>query len=242
MNRTSWIILLCTVVICIGIGFFFSWPQTNSTWKVYSETKNAKKELTEISKKKDVLTNLSKNNQLTNLFNIASNYIPEIQKSGELVIELTAIAGQNNLKVEQVTLDTGETPSAADDATDTATTDKTAAATPAADPNAISEIKFSMKVSGGFNDFLNFLKTTETSSRLITISAMDLTQAETGFSAQIAGKTYYKKGTNLEQNLANVKISQETIDKFQNLKTYGTPINLPTESGFGRVNPFDAIK
>lgn len=232
MNRTSWIFVIISLLICSVIAFFLIRPAVSSSWKTYKDTQAAKKDLEDISKKKEALNELSKNNQLTTLFNTASSYIPEEGNSGALIIELTAIANNAKMKVEQVSLE-ANTASATpqDDSKPSAT------ATPTENSN-ISEIPFSMKLTGTFADFQKFLQDTETSSRLITISGMNLSQADTAFTATINGKTYWKKGSNLEKTLANIQISKETIDLFKNLTTYGIPINLPSESGFGRTDPF----
>jgi len=235
MSRTSWLFVATTIVIIGVIGFLWLRPVIASSWKTYSGTQTAKKDLTEASKKKSVLENLTKNNQLASLYDIASKYIPESSNSGELVIELTAMAAQSNLLVDQVSLD---------DKKDTATTKEEGTSettsTPSSDTSsaANNEVNFSLKVTGTFPDFLNFLKNTETSSRLISFTAMTLAQETDKFTAQLTGKAFWKKGSSLDKTLANIEISEDTINKFQNLKTYGTPINLPTESGFGRTDPF----
>lgn len=242
MNRTSWIIIAITTIVVFLIGIFFLYPNIKDAWGIVRDTQNVKKDLAEITTREEVLTKLSKNNQLTDLYDIASKYIPENQDSSELVIELTAMADQANMKVEQVSLDTGTTPQSTPDNTDaeSAAQDKTST-TKSTTPN-LSELKFTLKLSGNFSDYLTFLKSAETSSRLITFNSMNLSQTDTTFTAQLTGLAYYKKGTSLENTLENIQITEATIAKFKNLKTYGIPINLPTESGFGRTNPFDAIE
>lgn len=241
MSRTSWIFVMATIVIIGVIGFLWLRPVVASSWKTYSDTQVAKKDLDEASKKKEVLENLTKNNQLASLYDIASKYIPETSNSGELIIELTAMAAQSNLSVDQVSLD--DKKDTKEESTTEATTDnktQTKETTTASSSNssANNEVNFSLKVTGTFPDFLNFLKNTETSSRLIAFTAMTLAQEQDKFTAQLTGKAFWKKGSSLDKTLANIEISEDTINKFQNLKTYGTPINLPTESGFGRTDPF----
>ncbi len=244
MSRTSWIFVAATAVIIGVIGFLWLRPVVASSWKTYSDTQIAKKDLIEASKKKEVLENLAKNNQLASLYDIASKYIPESSNSGELVIELTAMAAQSNLSVDQVSLEDKKDTGAQDETTPTTDNKtKTNETTSASSSNTSSsgnnnEVNFSLKVTGTFPDFLNFLKNTETSSRLISFTAMTLAQETDKFTAQLTGKAYWRKGSSLDKTLANIEISQDTINKFQNLKTYGTPINLPTESGFGRTDPF----
>lgn len=56
MSRTSWIIVIATILIGAIIGFFFTWPQVSSAWQVFNQTGEAKKELNEINQKKEILT------------------------------------------------------------------------------------------------------------------------------------------------------------------------------------------
>jgi len=245
MNRLSWYFIIGAVIICGTFGFFYLYPQANSSLKTYQETQKAKNNLTDVTKEKELLTNLSKNDQLSKLYDIASKYIPETEQSGELVIELSAMANQNKLQVEQISFESATTSAETTKQSDT-TTNKTDSATTnqATEPAKSSENKeltFTLKLGGTFTDYINFLNNLSTSSRLISITSMTLTKSSDSFSAQISGKAYWKKGTNLEKNLTNIEISQATIDKFQNLKTYGSPIDLPTESGFGRPDPFAPI-
>lgn len=236
MNKTSWIFVAVTAFICLCIGFFFTRPNVISAWKIYKETQIAQSDLNQVSKKKEILTALANNSQLGNLFDIALKYIPESDNSSELVIGLSAMATESKLGVDQLTFDSiAPTPAKTDTTTTPAPT--------TGDTNiGTKELTFSMTVSGTFPDFLNFLKSAEVSSRLITFTKMSFSQSDKSFIAQLSGTSYWKKGNTLETTLDNIKVSQATIDKFQNLKSYGTPINLPTESGFGRDNPFDVVQ
>lgn len=247
MNRTSWVFIATATLICLLLGFFISRPNVTGAWKTYKETQSAKSELDKVSKKKDALATLSKNTQLSNIYDIAQKYIPEGQDSSGLVIALSALATGSKLGVDSLTFNTAATPAAAaQSSADTSTTDKSTATATAPSGTAattttggsIKEVTFDMTISGTFPDFLSFLKNTETSSRLITFTKMSFSQSDKSFIAQLSGTSYWKQGGSLESTLENIKITQSTIDKFQNLKSYGTPINLPTENGFGNSNPF----
>lgn len=245
MNRTSWVFIATATLICLLLGFFFSRPNVTGAWKTYKETQSAKSELDKVSKKKDALATLSKNTQLSNTYDIAQKYIPENQDSSGLVIALSALATGSKLGVDALTFNTVTTPAVA---ADTSANNSAAAASTTTTPSgtattatggSIKEVTFDMTISGAFPDFLNFLKNTETSSRFITFTKMSFSQSDKSFIAQLSGTSYWKQGSALESTLENIKITQNTIDKFQNLKSYGTPINLPTENGFGNSNPFN---
>lgn len=236
------------------IAFFIIRPIVVSSWKIYQDDKNAKKELEDVSHKKAILEKLAGDENLATVYSIASKYYPEKQNTGDFVIELTAIANQSNLKVEQFSFDSGVSSpkSTTSDDTSTSTSTKSADSSTSASssssnssgsssPSGGGEIKFSMKLNGSFLDFTKFLKGAETSSRLFTITSLNITQGESNVSLQISGKTYWNKAELGEITAANLNLSSQTISKFLSLKTYGTPINLPTESGFGRVNPFESF-
>ncbi len=252
MNRLSWIFVGTTsVIIILALGFYF-FPSAKSSWQTYRKYKDAKKELLDTSKKIEILNNLSQGDRLTTVYNIASGYIPQDQASGDLVIELTAIAAQSNLKVNQFSLDTAKTSSSSSsssnspDSSDTSksststSSDSSSSTTQKADSNltGATEMKFSITLTGGFSDFQGFLKGVETGSRLISFTTIALSGDKDSFKAQLSGKAYWKKAAKIDPTLANVDIPEKTINKFLGLKTYGNKIDLPTESGFGREDPF----
>ena len=243
MDRNSWLIIGVTFVICAAFSFFYIRPAVFSALDTYRETAKAQKELSDISKKKEILSKITQNDQLKNLYQTAASYIPEDANSSGLVLELTAMAAQNNLQVQQISTETNKTAATSStEETKNQTTTTTATPSAAQAPEESQLVDFSFKVSGSFSDFLNFLKSVETSSRLMIIPKMSLVQGDQSFTAEMTVEVYWKKGVSLEKTLANINVSNDTIQKFQNLKTYGTPINLTTEAGFGRQNPFESAK
>lgn len=242
----SLVFISVTILIVFAISYFYLNPHLNSAWQNYKEIKKSQETLKEISQKKEILVKFSKNSQVGDAYTIASNYIPEEEKSGDLVIGLSEMAKQSNLKVEQISFDkvAQSASSSANKSTDTnanANANTNTNSSTESKDSKVSEIDFSMKVSGTFADFILFINNLEKSSRLATINSMDLTQStDKGFGAELEGKAYYQKTTDLDTGLTAINISQEIINKFKNLKSYGQPINLQTESGFGRPDPFSA--
>lgn len=245
MNRNSWLIIGATFLICLAYGFFFIRPVVTNSFQTYRQIAQAKKELNDINKKKEILTKISQNDQLKNLYQTAIQYLPQEADSSNLVLELSALASQNNLKVEQISSST--TKAATQENQDTSTNNSNQnnqqnTTNSQSEPGGSQTADFELKVSGTFSDYLNFLNNLETSGRLISIPKMNLTQGTGTFSAQLSIKAYWKKGLSLEKNLANINVSTDTIQKFQNIKSNSTPINITTEQGFGRPNPFDATQ
>jgi len=249
MKRKSLIIIMAATIFLITIIFFLIRPVASSVWSSWRALSQAKKDLINLEEKKQILTALKNNKNLQNVAEIAKNYIPEESQSGDLIIELTAMAQANNLKVEQISLEKSPDAAKPTDETPAPTTKNQSAPTATASPAGSSAnygaktVDFSMKLSGSFADFMSFLKTFENSSRLISLKNISmqskLVEKTTVFSVQITGSAYYKSTLSLKNTLENIKISEDTLKKFLNLKTYGQPINLPTESDFGRTNPFE---
>ena len=237
----SLVFISLTILIVFAISYFYLNPSLKSAWQNYQEIKKSQDTLSQISQKKEILVKFSKNNHVNDAYAIASSYIPEEEKSGDLVIGLSEMAKQSNLTVEQISFDklAKSTASTASQSSDT-NTNTNASATPTTTEAAkVKEVEFAMKVSGTFADFMTFINNLEKSSRLATINSMDLAQAaDKGFTADLQGKAYYQKATDIDTSLTAINISPEIINKFKNLKSYGQPINLQTESGFGRPDPF----
>lgn len=249
MKNQKLIIIGITTLIVFGISFFLIKPVVTSVWLSLKEYSQAKSDLEAIAEKKKILAELQENTNLKNVSEIAQKYIPKDNESGQLVIELGAMAGANNLRIEQTSLEKLKTSTSTTEESAPAKTNTSPTPTASGSANTPSTgdakiIDFSLQVSGSFGDFLNFLKTVETSSRLISLKNITMQQkVETDksvtFSAQISGTAFYKTKITVESTNDNLKISDEVINKFINLKTYGQPIDLPTESGFGRTNPFE---
>lgn len=243
-NKPITIIIIISLILIVGIIFFLIRPVVTSVWSSWNELNNTKEDLKNVEAKVNVLQDLKNNQDINNVAQIALKYIPNETEAGELVIELTAMAQTNNLKVEETSMEKSKQTSKPQEETAT----PSPGGTPSEDKTGgAKEVEFSMKLSGTYPDFMSFLRSVETSARLIVIKNLALQMAtetvgneqKSTFATQIAGVAYYKNDLTIENTLDNVKISENTLKKFLNLKTYGIPINLPTESGFGRTNPFE---
>lgn len=235
-------IWLITILICAGIGYFLIWPSVTKGLETLKLTKQTNVELKNSTEKKQILTSLSKNNNLVKLTTLATNYIPEASQTGELILELTGMASQANVAVDQVSLDSkapAPEPVATPGSTSPAPVANSATTSPA------QEIGFQLKITGDFNSILKFFSLSEVSARLVSIQSLNLSQNSTGgqMSAQITGKSYWKKSTTASTNdVNNIQVSAETIKKLESLTQYSAPINTSAEAGFGRANPFDVVK
>lgn len=240
-------ILIITFVIIVGIVIFIIGPVASSVWTSWKDLAQSKTNMQKIDEKKQVVESLKNNKDINKVADIAEKYIPTEEASGQLILDLTAMAQANNLQVEQTSIETAKTaatPEPAETNTSGKATPTPGTSAPTNKPAEAKTVDFTMKLSGSFPDFLNFLKAVETGSRLILIKNISI-QQKTGndqtisFDIQLSGSAYYKTDVSLEENLDNIKITEETLQTFLNLKTYSQPINLPNESGFGRQNPFE---
>lgn len=245
MKSKPLIILAVTFFVVAALAFFLILPVASSILASWRSLGEARQNLATIDEKKAVLEKLQNTPELQSITDIAKKYIPEDQQAGELVLEITSMAVANNLKVEQTSLAKSQTTTKTDETPTPSPKSKTGPS-PSTSPKIEEQTKtvdFTMQISGSFGDFMNFLKSIETGSRLITVKNISL-QTKSGadkitFSVQMSGGAYYKSKVTLEDTLENIKISPETIEDFLNLKAYSQPINLPSESGFGRTNPFE---
>lgn len=244
-------ILAITFLIIAAICFFVLRPVVSTIWSSWKSLEKARLDIQNLDQEIQALEALKNNPDLQNVNDIALKYIPQEADSGELVVELSAIANTNNFQVEQVSMEnqkTSTSSSSEEVATPTPKNNATpqATATPKKTANA-AEVNFSLKATGNFSDLTNFLRGMETSSRLITVKSLNLQMEQSGtqdnnqntLSVSMVGTAYYKSDVSIADNLKNIQVSPETISKFLNLTTYGSPINLPAESGFGRTNPFE---
>jgi len=244
-------ILAITFLIIAAIGFFVIRPVVSTIWNSWKSLEKARVDIQNLDQEKQALEALKNNPDLQNVNDIALKYIPQESDSGELVVELSAIANTNNFQVEQVSMENQKTstPAPSEEAS-TPTPKNNATPKATASPQKTSntaEVNFSLKATGNFSDLTSFLRGMETSSRLITIKSLNLQMGQSGtqgnnqntLSVSITGSAYYKSEVSIVDNLKNIPVSPETISKFLNLTTYGSPINLPAESGFGRTNPFE---
>ena len=247
MNKPIIIIWSITISICAAIGYFIMYPNITNGLKTYNSTKQINEELTNSTQRKKVLTDLSKNNDLAGLTKIATSYIPEDSMAAELILELSGIAKNAGVEVDQLSFSNKtSTPSSGPG--------------PGADPSMgegpmgaaavgmvsgnTEEVGFQMTISGGFDSIIKFLSLSEVSARLTSIQSISLSEDKLGgkTSAQISGSGYWKKATIMQaSDTSSVMITAETIQKLKSLTQNSEPVNTTTEEGFGRANPFDAI-
>lgn len=245
MKSKPLFIFILTFIIIAGIVIFLIRPVAVSILSSWKDLAQSKENLKLIDEKKEVLESLKNNDDLAKVADIAEKYIPKQEESGQLILDLSAMAQRNNLQVEQTSLE--KTKETSQETTETTTGKTTPTPTTSVTPKATIEAKtvdFTMKLNGGFTDFMNFLKAVETGSRLILLKNISMQQKSESdqtfsFSVQLDGSAYYKSEVSLEQTLDNIKVTEETLKKFLDLKSYAQPINLPVESGFGRNNPFE---
>lgn len=240
MNKTSWLIIWISTGVALIIGIFMLWPGLSRDWQTLKETNTAKKELEELSQKKQALTELSKNTELDKISQTAAGYIPETVKSSELVLELTAMVNESGMSVEQISLDSQTAAQIAEEDSPVTDAKKTAESQTA----SAKAVPFSLKIAGNFQQMMQFFKLAETSSRLIKIEKLGLAQEKEEFVASLEGTAYWKENqaASLTKSLADITVSQETLKKFANLRQYATPIDTTAEDGFGRTDPFENIK
>lgn len=249
MKSKSLLIFGLTFIIILAISFFIIKPPAKAIWKTWKDLKQSQEELKKSEERNTITADLDKNkDEINRIATIAEKYIPKDSESGDLILELAAIANNYNLKVEKTSLEKAQstTQESTDDTSSTESIKKTPSPQPStsssASSSSVQNVDFSMSLSGSFTDYLNFLKNVETSTRLIVIKSMTVQMGQEEASPvtfQLVGTAFYKPKVTIADSIDNIKVSQDTINTFLNLKSYAQPINLPQESGFGRTNPFE---
>jgi len=247
MKSNSLLIIGITFIIILGITFVIIKPPATAILKAWQDLKRSEGELKQSEERNTITADLKQNeDEINRIATIAKKYIPESSESGDLILELAAIAGNYNLKVEKTSLEKSQTTQPSPEETTSTTNKEKSTPQPGTSPSAssggVQNVDFTMSLSGNFIDYLNFLKNVETSTRLIVIKSMAVQMGQEKDSPvifQLVGMAFYKPKVTIADNLDNIKVSQETINAFLNLKSYAEPINLPQESGFGRANPFE---
>jgi len=241
MKTKPIIIISATLIVVLAIGFFTIWPTALAMWQSWRNLDTAQLNLKAAEDRQNAINDLKKQKDtIINVASIVEKYIPASYESSQLVLELTAIAQTNGLTVQETTME--NTKPAAATTADTTTASPTPSTSASASSSAaavMQNINFSMKLSGTYPNFLNFLKTVETSSKLTVIKsiAFQTNTTDGTLSFQLSGSSFYKPSVSVADTLENIKVSQATVNMFLNLKSYGQTIN-PAESGYGRADPF----
>jgi Tfp pilus assembly protein PilO len=243
MKTKPIIIMTGTLVIVLAIGFFMIRPTIVALYQTWRNLDTSKQNLKAADEKANAVNDLKKQkDQIINVASIAEKYIPKSYESSQLVLELTAIAQANSLTIQETSMENTKSsaPTSGNEATTSPTPTPNTSAS-AAPKSTLQNIDFSMKLAGKYPDFLNFLKTVETSSKLTVINNIALQMIagtqDGSITVQLSGSSFYKPNVSIADTLENIKVSQETINMFLNLKSYGQTIN-PAESGYGRSDPF----
>lgn len=242
MKTKPTIIIGATLVIILAIGFFMIWPTASAMWQSWRNLDTSKQNLKNAEERKSAINDLKKQKDtIVNVAGIVEKYIPDNYESSQLVLELTAIAQANSLVVQETTMENTKTAASASSPDSTAVSPTPTTSASAGTANALQNINFSMKLAGLYPNFLNFLKTVETSSKLTVIKSIAFqangAATDGSLTFQLSGSSFFKPKVSITDTLDNIKVSQETINMFLNLKSYGQTIN-PAESGYGRADPF----
>jgi len=244
-TRSKPLTILLITLLCVGlIIFILIRPVFSSIVKSWKELKSSESNLQNAGQLSQIMLDL-RNQNITQVADNAQKFIPSNQESGQLVIDLTTMAQTNNLTVEQTTIDKSKQTTKTDETTTPTPKTTSTTQTNSQAKNKVENVDFTMKLSGNFVDFAKFLQATESSSRLIVFKNISIqteqnTENKSTLGAQISGTAYYKKEVSLENNMDNLKVSQEAIDMFLNLRNTIQATTQPSDGSFGRTNPFES--
>lgn len=229
MNKQAILIYFITIIICAAISLFGIAPNFSESLQTIKQTNQVEKELAGIAKEKQILTDLSKNENLEKLLTFAVNAIPDSAHANELALELNTIAQNTGATINNKIV--------INDNIDTApnTTNNSGQS---------NETNFSFNLTGDFSSIIKLLTLSEKTSRLISIKNIELTRAANNkITAQVTGTAYWTRiHTSNIDDISKYEVSTSTIKKLRSLTEPEPAIITPAETGFGRLNPFDDIK
>lgn len=244
-NRSFWLFGILSIIILAILVYLAGIPYLRKLQKMTSEITQKRLDIGVLQEKLTVLQKLKTQEEtLLDLADRAQKYLPQSRKEGDFIIDFEKIAQESEstinstaviVKAEKKAL--AEVPKEEEEPkTKTKTKTKTET-TKATSP--VSATAFSANITTNFRSFLTMLFNLERSRRLSAFDTFTITRGEEDtLSIKMDGEIYHKDKITVSKDLENIKISEEVEQKLKNLGQFGEYINLQSESGFGRDDPF----
>lgn len=227
MNKTLIAIIAISLVVISAVVYFFDLP----TMKNYQETKSSisskqeeinqsnltLKKYSEVLEKKELLKQYAQK---------TSSMVPKDPDIEDFLIELEDMISQSKIP------DTEFRPSAL---SSTTTGDKS--------PSVISSAQnYQITINGesSLENIIDFINQFKRMSRLTEITSLDLAEGEQNSHLRfsIIANIFSNKTPNTPKIKDPNKILTQAITKIEDYQSYGKDIEIQTEEGFGRSNPF----
>jgi hypothetical protein len=229
INNRAIVIYIITASICAGISFFGILPNLSKSLGTIKQIGLSQKKLASIAQEKQILANLSKNENLEKLLTFAVNAIPDGARANELTTELNSLVQNTGMTLNNKIIINDTTKTGPNNTNNSGQSNDT---------------NFSFNITGDFASIIKVLTLSEKTSRLISIKNINLAQASNNkITAQIGGTAYWTKiNTSNIDDITKYEVSTSTIKKLQSLTEPEIGLITPAETGFGRLEPFSDIK
>lgn len=229
INKRVIIIYLITACVCASIAYFGILPNLSKSLNTIKQIGLTQKKLTNLAHEKDILTALSKNENLEKLLIFAVNSIPADARPNQLATEINSLIQNTGMTLNNKIVINNNTQSTQNSTNNSVQTD---------------EANFSLNLTGDFSSFIKLLTLSEKTSRLVSIKNIDLTESTNNkITAQITGTAYWATvDTDNADDVTKYEVATSTIKKLQSLTEPEPAIITPAETGFGRLDPFANIK
>lgn len=190
MNRTSWTIIIITILASAIIIVCFLLPNISDFRKINMQNAAALEESRTSTEQIEILKNLKQNNQMPNLIKVATNYIPTDPETDQFKQTITTLAQNSGLQIDQFDL--------------TALPSKT---------TSINELNFSLTTTGSISNLIAFIKNIDKSARLVSLNTIHITANVAQMTEVVSGSAYFKPEI-AKDGPDSPTITQSVIDYF----------------------------
>lgn len=160
------------------------------------------------SRVKDLEKISSDKTKIEQLKNLSVNWLPKEVNQQDFVLRINQLASNNGTVLETLAVTIGKEQS----------------------------LDYEIKLNGSYQSIHNFIKGTNTLTRLIAVQEIFIKTLGQQNQAVIKGKTFFRPPPH-KLDSANQKLSDETINFFSSLVTPGNPVS-PQENPASSAEPF----
>lgn len=189
------IYIVVGLVITAALTYFVYIPQIKSSFLIWAGNMITKEEILTLEQKKANINELKKQKkEAEDLVNSLAQMLPAKKESGELLIEVEAIAIKSNVNLADIKFTEEKAATASTTSTSSEGTTGKTTSVKGASTEKFKEMTFEMTVQGSYGDVINFLRDLEKMNRAITIDKYDLSETKGTVQASFKGKAFYKNG------------------------------------------------
>jgi len=224
-NKTSFLIIFITLAIIGSISYFFILPtynnynsikqQIRSDQQTYDDSQRTLRTYQKLDSQKEEINKYSEK---------TSNLVPKDPELEDYIIDLEGMISQSPIPSSEFSL---------------------ASLTSSAEANSPSVVQnlnsYQITINGESNitNIFTLINQFLSMSRLTEITALSLTNDDKGaLSFDLTGNIFSNPKSTATEIKNPSRILSEAASKITQYETHSLPIEIQTEDGFGRTNPF----